>query len=273
MLQQIDPRLINEINRLTNSEGVVSVAEMRRHLNNFVTTKLFANSSIPSRTNKRFFPTRTAIKNHIYAAVMKQRLSSIDQENVEKKIEMWRTESPDDKFKFRPYLEHDEVVMQPRQDESENMEEDTDDDNLDFNLGGKALLFVHQTKWQQRLLNLYGNELTLLDATYKTTKYALPLFFLVVKTNIDYQIVGSFVTQSETTEAIKEALQVIKEWSPDWSPSAFMVDNADQEINAVEELYPGIYRYTIIIKILKNKQAQSFNIKSLSSKNIFGKFG
>lgn len=170
---------------------------------------------------------------------MKQQLSSIDQENVEKKIEMWQTENPEDKFKFRPYLEQDKGVMQQTQDE--DMEEDTDNDKVDLNLGDKALLFVHQTKWQQRLLTLYGSELALLDATYKTTKYALPLFFLVVKTNIDYQIVGSFVTQSETTEATKEALQVIKEWTPSWSPNAFMVDNADQEINAAEQLFPGEY--------------------------------
>ena len=52
---------------------------------------------------------------------------------------------------------------------------------------------------------------------------------------------ASFVTQSETTEAVKEALQVIKEWTPDWSPKSFMVDNADQEINAIEQLFPGIF--------------------------------
>ena len=37
----------------------------------------------------------------------------------------------------------------------------------------------------------------MLDATYKTTRYSLPLFFVVVKTNIDYQIVGSCIVQSE----------------------------------------------------------------------------
>ena len=50
----------------------------------------------------------------------------------------------------------------------------------------------------------------MLDATYKTTRYNLPLFFVVVKTNVDYQIVGSFVVQSETTDAIFEALSVPK---------------------------------------------------------------
>ena len=48
----------------------------------------------------------------------------------------------------------------------------------------------------------------LLDATYKTTRYALPLFLLVIKTNIDYQVVGAFVTQDEKTETIAEALSM-----------------------------------------------------------------
>ena len=28
----------------------------------------------------------------------------------------------------------------------------------------------------------------MLDATYRTTKYALPFFFIVVKTNVNYQV-------------------------------------------------------------------------------------
>ena len=45
----------------------------------------------------------------------------------------------------------------------------------------------------------------MLDTTYNTTKYSLPLFFVVVKINVDYQIVGSFVIQSETSDSIYEA--------------------------------------------------------------------
>ena len=45
---------------------------------------------------------------------------------------------------------------------------------------------------------------------YKTTKYSLPLFFVVVKTNVDYQVVSSFVVQDETRAAITEALRIIK---------------------------------------------------------------
>ena len=68
------------------------------------------------------------------------------------------------------------------------------------------------------LMRRYGNEMILLDATYKTTRHALPLFFMVVKTNVDYQIVPSFVAEKETQEAITEALEVIKSWILQFSP-------------------------------------------------------
>ena len=85
-------------------------------------------------------------------------------------------------------------------------------------LSNQKFLFVYQTTWRRRLLSKYGNDICLLDATYKTTWYALPLFFLAVKTNVYYQVVASFVLQDESTDFIKEALQVIKDWNPDWQP-------------------------------------------------------
>lgn len=51
------------------------------------------------------------------------------------------------------------------------------------------LLFVDQTHWQRKPLQKYGNEICLLNATYKTSRYALPLFFLCVKTNVNYCVV------------------------------------------------------------------------------------
>ena len=51
-----------------------------------------------------------------------------------------------------------------------------------------SLFFVYQSSWMKRLLKTYGNEICLLDATYKTTRCALPLFFMFVKTNMDYYI-------------------------------------------------------------------------------------
>ena len=72
-----------------------------------------------------------------------------------------------------------------------------------------TFLFIHQTTEQQLLLRKYGS-LVLLDATYKTSKYALPLFMLVVQTNVNFIPVAEFMVERESTECIKEALKVIK---------------------------------------------------------------
>ena len=103
----------------------------------------------------------------------------------------------------------------------------------------QPLLFVHQTDWQQKLVRKYGNNIRLLDATYRTTRYALPLFFLAVKTNVDYEVVASFIVQHETADPIAEALNILKDWNPSWNPKFFMTDLSEQEINAVEEVFPG----------------------------------
>ena len=67
---------------------------------------------------------------------------------------------------------------------------------------------------------------------------SIPLYFLVVKTNVDYQIIGSFATQDETSETLVEALSIIKLWNQNWKPTCFMVDNCEEEITAIETLFP-----------------------------------
>ena len=110
-------------------------------------------------------------------------------------------------------------------------------DVLDSN--EQRLLFVHQTENERRLMKRYGNELGLLDATYKTTRYTLPLFFLATKTNVDYQVIGSFIMQDETTQSILEGLSKLKEWNPEWNPKVMMVDYSQEEIDALHTLFPG----------------------------------
>lgn len=54
----------------------------------------------------------------------------------------------------------------------------------------------------RHILNTYKNELVLLAVTYKNTKYALRLFFLLVKTNMNFQVCAVFVIQEESTDMI-----------------------------------------------------------------------
>ena len=105
-------------------------------------------------------------------------------------------------------------------------------------------------------MNKYGNHICLLDATYKTTKYAIPLFFVVVKTNSDYQVVASFAVLDETTAAITEALGILKNWNPSLSLKSFMVDNYEEEITSIETVFPGktsLSTFREVFKMLSNK--------------------
>lgn len=83
----------------------------------------------------------------------------------------------------------------------------------------------------------------MMDATYKTTKYDVPLFFITVRTNSGYCVVAEFIIQSESHCYIEEALSVIKSWNPDWKPNFFMTDYSEAEISALEASFPNTTIY------------------------------
>jgi len=98
-LQRIDSRLREQIKDLVD-EGVRGVNEMRRHLRHYVAKVPFKGRPLPPRSNRRFYPTKTDVRNAMYESVVKQRWSKVDQENLQKKIEDWRREGQDDFFFF-----------------------------------------------------------------------------------------------------------------------------------------------------------------------------
>ena len=78
----------------------------------------------------------------------------------------------------------------------------------------QTLVFVHQEKCQQELLQKYGNVIAMIDATYKTSHYDLALFFICVRINVWYAVISEFIVQSETSGKIPEALAILKSWNP-----------------------------------------------------------
>ena len=107
-----------------------------------------------------------------------------------------------------------------------------------------CFLLVLQTPHQQRLLVKYGNIVTCMDAIYRTTKYAFPCFFVVVKTSLGIgQVVATIIPQYETTELITEGLKVLKSWNPAWNPSYFMTDKSAQELEAIKNIHPATVRF------------------------------
>ena len=76
-----------------------------------------------------------------------------------------------------------------------------------------------------------------------TTKYAIPLFFVCVHTNVGYETVAKFHYQNEDNECIAEELNIIKSWNPTWKPKYFMVDYSMAEINAIKSEFPDVEVY------------------------------
>lgn len=231
----IDTR-IKQFVRQQVADGVYSTTEVKRHTESFVKRQLFHGKVLPSKLNRKFFPLRKDYANLIYRARIANMKSLVDQENLQLKIAEWESE-PGVKFFFRPFCDQDDSKIDGI--------DDLDSMVLDSR-GRHGLLLVYQTDWQRRLLRRYGCML-LLDATYKTTRYALPLFFLCVRTNVDYIVVATFVLQYEDKSSIAEALTMLKSWSDEWSPVSAMVDFSEAEIKAVESVFPREYHVQIIL--------------------------
>ena len=82
-----------------------------------------------------------------------------------------------------------------------------------------------------------------MDATYKTTRYAISLFLVCVHTNVGYKVVAESMCQSEDQATIREALAIIKGWNPAWNPAYFMVDYSGAEMATLEEHFPQSLAY------------------------------
>lgn len=121
---------------------------------------------------------------------------------------------------------------------------------------------MHQEEWQRKLLLRYGGDLVLMDATYKTTKYAIPLFFVCVHGNTGYIVIAEFLCQNEDSVSIEEALRILKTWNPSWNPKYFMVDCSLAEIDAIEKSFPNISVYICDFHRIQAWQRWSKNAKN-----------
>jgi len=92
------------------------------------------------------------------------------------------------------------------------------------------------------MLSLYGSEACLLDATYNTTCYGLPLFVLSVPTNIGYVMAAVFLLADEQSSSIIKALQILSQRCPGWQPKYVMSDYSEAQISAIEAVFPGMLR-------------------------------
>ena len=164
------------------------------------------------------------------------RFSHIDQENVELQKNEWE--------KWANI--HYESVVKKTVEESDSEKSESSETELEkstkketYNTKGK-LIFVYQSPDMKYLYQKCAPHLVLLDVTYKITKYAPPLFFAVVKANVNFQVVGVLVFQEETKDMIKKGLQITLDWNPTVIPEFGMIDFDEKEISTLEELFRDI---------------------------------
>jgi len=237
----VDYRIIDYINRSVD-DGVCNASEMQGHVNIFV-KNMFGISSLPKPTNRRFYPSRDDLRQMIYRRRSSNMHGLLDQEMLLQKINEWSSSQHDDFWFYR-----------------QSKSSDTEQPNA------QLLLVVYQSAWQRRLMLRYGQDLVFLDATYKTTQYAIPLFFLCVHTNDGYAVVAAFVMEHENSSSLSEALQILHEAVPEWNPQAFMIDASEMEASAIKSTFTGgIFRhlyvfgeYESITKLLPSSQHSSF---------------
>ena len=243
MAQRVHPMISKKIEDLVK-EGITEVHEVKRSLHLFVKTDMRTNP--PSESNRSYYPTNTDIRNHIDAAKAAIQLSKFDQISLKAMYKEWTKERKQGKYFFRPYIkietspdtEAEAIPAQSPFSTAQAVNRDSFPDHFT-----QTLMWIQQEEWQQNLMTKYGNTMSLIGATYKSTKYDLPLFFVTVRTNVGYKVVAHFIVQSETTEQILEALNILKGWNTDWQPQFFMCDYSEAEISAIERAFPGITVY------------------------------
>ena len=54
------------------------------------------------------------------------------------------------------------------------------------------------------------------------------------------------MVQSECILSVVDALQIIRQWNPEWLPVNWMIDFSEVEINALETVIAGLARHTTV---------------------------
>ena len=178
--QKVHPKIADKICELV-SEGTTAVPEIKRISRNYVVHTL-CSDALPSQSDRSYFPTSNDISNHVYLTKKSLELSKLDQENLEKKIEKWKVSDPKSTFYFRPYIE----VKVEESDESISLfpsshtpcSQSTLQGRFHGNSAGdeqqlvgsdgkysQTLLYVQQEECQQRLMEVYGNKISLIAHT------------------------------------------------------------------------------------------------------------
>ncbi|MCO5587623.1 hypothetical protein L7F22_041572 [Adiantum nelumboides] len=106
-----------------------------------------------------------------------------------------------------------------------------------------AFILGIQTRWQLEMFSKYGhNSLLAMDATFGTNKYKFHLYTILVFDAFRNGLpIAWTITSSSCRSNIKKWLIALRnrvlDYNKGWDPNAFMVDDAEAEIQALREVF------------------------------------
>ena len=234
LIEPLDDRVRDYIKSLVR-DGIRRKTEIISRTTEFVSKNVFSGQC---RLRRRFKPNSKTINNIIASVKLETKYSKFDQENLKEALEKGLLS--DGRYSFTPKGSIPEVEDLLDRLEADEVWDDIEDMNIQFSSGDTKLCFVYQSNEMSRLYRKYAVNLIMLDATHKICKYTIPLFLLVVQTNVNFQVVAIIVVEDESSELLTQALNIVKSWNPDINPKYAMVDFDAAEILSLEKLFEGI---------------------------------
>ncbi|MCO5554535.1 hypothetical protein L7F22_008065 [Adiantum nelumboides] len=108
---------------------------------------------------------------------------------------------------------------------------------------GEAFILGIQTRWQLEMLSKYGhNSLLAMDATFGTNKYKFHLYTILVfdafRNGVPIAwIITSSCCCSDIAKWLTKLRNRVLDHNKGWEPNAFMVDDAEAEIQALRKVF------------------------------------
>lgn len=226
--------------------------EILIRVRDYVENVLFADSIPPPPSRRQYYPSKACIKEFLNRGASALTIKAAAASKLQDLVNKLRIDFPDDYF-YCNFLDPDSKNTEsPKSENLDVLSQELDERMLEQNeatskVDGAVLkckensgvIFCHQTQQQQRLLKRYGSKLFMIqiDEIYCTIPF--PLLCLYVQTNVDFQIVGFFVLYGEKVEMVSSALNILRQWNPNWSPNYVLCDSSDCQIDAVEKVFPS----------------------------------
>ena len=81
-----------------------------------------------------------------------------------------------------------------------------------------------------------------MDSTHKTNKHDWRLFTLYIRDGYGCLDVGAhFFVSNEDSETIAQALRIVRNQCPRWTPRYFLLDQSSTEANSIRQVFPGLH--------------------------------